>query len=145
MGGMRARDFEVVIGKGSIAETRFTLRLNVLGRNIKVPSGDYVSNVPIVAKVVIDPYEYSLNKKRAEAVGESYYPFKYREEGDASGLSPETLAIAFYNYPDSEEYRYVYLENFDLSSFKVTSVKRVSAILISFYKFNDMNIITQKK
>ena len=37
MGGMRARDFEVVIGKGSIAETRFTLRLNVLGRNIKVP------------------------------------------------------------------------------------------------------------
>ncbi|MBQ8178638.1 MAG: hypothetical protein IJ033_05535, partial [Clostridia bacterium] len=113
MGGLRAQDYEVVIGKGSIAERRFTLRLDVLGRNIKVNSGDYYNNIPIVAKVTIDPYEYSINKRNAEAEGKTYYPFKYRAEGDASGLSSETLALAFYAYTDSDEVRYVYLDEFD--------------------------------
>ena len=139
MGGMRAKDFEVVIGKGSIAETRFTLRLNVLGRNIKVPAGDYVSNIPVVAKVVIDPYEYALNKKKAESVGESYYPFKYREEGDGSGLAPETLAIAFYNYPDSQEYRYVYLDEFDWG-FDESKITYAGGMFTQYAKYHTLDI-----
>ncbi len=113
MGGLRAQDYTVVIGKGSIAERRFSLRLDVLGRNVKVDSGNYYNNIPIVAKVTIDPYEYSINKRNAEAEGKTYYPFKYRKEGDASGLSPETLVLAFYAYTNSSEVRYVYLDEFD--------------------------------
>ncbi len=109
IGGMREADYEVVIGRGSIAESRFTLRLEVLGRNVAVADGDYYQNIPIVAKVVIDPYQYSIEKKKDV----NYYPFKYREANDGSNLSPETLAIAFYSYQNSQDLRYVYLENFD--------------------------------
>ena len=113
MGGLRADDYVVVIGKGSIAERRFTLRLDVLGRNIKVNDGEYYNNIPIVARVTIDPYEYSINKRNAEAEGKTYYPFKYRAENDPSGLKAQTLALAFYAYTDSDEVRYVYLDQFD--------------------------------
>lgn len=113
MGGLKKAQYKVVIGKGSITEQEFTIDITVEGRNFKVDSGDYYNNIPIVARVSIDPYQYSIEKSEADARGEKYYPFKYREENDGSGLSPETLVLAFYEYTGSPNVKYEYLPEFD--------------------------------
>ncbi len=139
MGGMREADYEVVIGRGSIAESRFTLRLEVLGRNIKVADGEYYGSTPIVARVTIDPYQYSLEKKEADILGEKYYPFKYREEGDGSGLAPTTLALQFYAYQNSQEVRTVYLEKFDWG-FDETKITYNGGEYTVVQKFNTIDV-----
>ena len=59
--GMALRDFYVTIGKGSIAETRFLLPIEILSR--RLVATDYVGNIPLVGIMNIDPYQYSLEKK----------------------------------------------------------------------------------
>lgn len=94
MGGLAADNYVLVLGKGSIAETKFEIRLSVLGRIIYVaPSTDgtsnYYNDIPIVARVSIDPYEYSQNP--------SVNPIRYRADDPNTAVDESTaLVLTFY-------------------------------------------------
>jgi hypothetical protein len=60
LGGLPAALYTVVIGKGSMAETRFTLRIEIASRHIA--TSDRIGNIAIIDTVVIDPYEFSQQK-----------------------------------------------------------------------------------
>lgn len=112
--GLAPAAYYLVIGKGSIAETRFEINMTVLGRVIKVNAGDYYNEIPIVARVTIDPYEYSLRKTAAEAAGGNYYPIRYREDDPATADIDESSAlyITFYSYPGSNSTETITLPEF---------------------------------
>ncbi|MBO5776416.1 MAG: hypothetical protein J6R35_03485, partial [Clostridia bacterium] len=116
MAGMRPTEYELIIGKNSMAERRFTISIEVLGRNLKDYGYGSYNNVPIVAKVVIDPYQYSIEKRKEASLGRDYYPFKYWEEEDVENndnIGVNTLVLDFYKYPGSNETHSVYLDKFD--------------------------------
>lgn len=90
LNGMAVRDFYIVIGKGSIAETRFLLPIEVLNR--RLVATNYIGNIPIVGILNIDPYQYSLAKKN----NPSYNPLSafevmelqfYSNKGDGSVIN----------------------------------------------------------
>ncbi|MDR2267627.1 MAG: hypothetical protein LBE09_08650, partial [Christensenellaceae bacterium] len=56
--GATLKYYTIVIGKDSIAEMRFSLGIEILNRNFLVD--EYIGNVPIVASIQIDPYEYAI-------------------------------------------------------------------------------------
>jgi len=69
--GLALKNYTIIIGKGSIAERRFTLPIEILSRTIiplvlTSPDGNstysYTDNVPIVATRTIDPYDYMIRK-----------------------------------------------------------------------------------
>lgn len=68
--GLALRNYTIIIGKGSIAQREFLLPIEVLGRvivplELKDVNGQtytHYENVPIVATVTIDPYDYLLKK-----------------------------------------------------------------------------------
>lgn len=106
--------YEVVIGEGSIGETRFELFVEVKNSTIVVSENDYYNNTPIVARVTIDPYDYSIKHKKALETGSTYNPIRYRKEGEGE-LSPTTLELTFLsnNRNSTDLYRKEYIENFD--------------------------------
>jgi hypothetical protein len=113
--GLPAQTYSIIIGEGSIGETRFDALVEVLNCVPVVPEGDYYNNtIPIVAKVTIDPYDYAIKKAEAEARGEIYNPIVYRQEGE-NDLAADTLELTFYsnNREAPDVYRKEYLENFD--------------------------------
>lgn len=113
--GLAPETYSLVIGKGSIAETRFEINMTVLGRTIKVSISDYYNEIPIVARVTIDPYEYSLNKAAANAAGTVYYPIRYRADDPSTPDIDEssTLYITFNSYPGSNATETIALPEFD--------------------------------
>ena len=136
MGGRQKTTHKVVIGQGSIAEKEFELDVKVIGRNFVVGSGDYYNNIPIVARVTIDPYQYSIEKRDAIAKGETYYPFAYRAEGDSTGLAPSVLAVAFYDYAGATKINYEYLPEFDWG-FDENLIKFTGGEFTKVQSFND--------
>jgi hypothetical protein len=58
--GVEATYYTIVIGLGSIAESRFALPIEILNRDFKVD--EYIGDVPIVGVATIDPYDYSTKK-----------------------------------------------------------------------------------
>ena len=110
MGGLAADNYVLVLGKGSIAETKFEIRLSILGRIIYVaPSTDgtsnYYNNIPIVARVSIDPYEYSQNP--------SVNPIRYRADDPNTALDESTaLVLTFYGVNGGAN-QTLTVENFD--------------------------------
>ena len=120
MGGLKKAQYSVILGKGSITEQKFPMEIVVLGRNFVVGEDDYYNNIPIVARVTIDPFQYSLEKSEADARGEKYYPFKYRNQvetleinGGLKEVDRETLLIKFQEYTGSLVIKTVELPKFD--------------------------------
>lgn len=113
--GLAPETYVLVIGKGSIAEIRFEINMTVLGRTIKVGINDYYNDIPIVARVTIDPYDYSLKKAAANAAGIGYYPIRYRADDPATPDIDEssTLYITFNSYPGSNATETIALTEFD--------------------------------
>ena len=136
MGGRKKETHRIVIGKGSIAEKEFEIDVIVKGRNFVVGSNDYYNNIPIVARVTIDPYQYSIEKRDAIANGESYYAFKYRADDDASGLASNVLALGFYDYAGSSKINYEYLTDFDWG-FDEDLISYTGGEFTKVQKFND--------
>ncbi|MDR0751946.1 MAG: hypothetical protein LBF12_05115 [Christensenellaceae bacterium] len=58
--GVEAQYYTIVIGKGSIAETRFLMPIEILNRDFQVD--EFIGDVPIVAVATIDPYDYAIQK-----------------------------------------------------------------------------------
>lgn len=111
--GLPADDYIVIIGEGSIAETRFNMIVEVLSSVIVVPQDNYYNSTPIVAKVTIDPYEYSIKRVAAETLGLTYNPIIYRASGGE--IADTTLELTFESNTGSQvvSYRKEYVENFD--------------------------------
>lgn len=116
MAGMRPAEYELIIGKNSMAERRFIISVEVLGRNLKERGYGSYNNVPIVAQVVIDPYQYSIEKRKEASLGREYYPFKYWTEEEVEkneNIGINTLVLDFYRYPGTTETHSVYLDKFN--------------------------------
>ena len=144
MGGLKKDLYKIVIGKGSISEEVFDAEISVIGRNFKVGAGDYYNNIPIVARVKIDPYQYAIEKRAADARGESYYPFKYREENDGSGLSTSTLVLSFYDHFGSSKVINEYLTEFDWGfNENMITYSGGEYTLVQKYKTLDMAIVVK--
>ena len=113
--GLAPETYRLVIGKGSIAEISFEINMTVLGRTVKVGVNDYYNDIPIVARVTIDPYDYSLKKASANAAGEAYYPIRYREDDPSTPDIDEssTLYLTFNSYPGSNTTETIALPEFD--------------------------------
>lgn len=113
--GLPPQTYSIIIGEGSIGETRFDALIEVQNCVPVVPEGDYYNNtIPIVAKVVIDPYDYAVKRAKLAASGRTYNPIVYREDG-VNGLAADTLELTFYsnNRLTPDIYRKEYLEHFD--------------------------------
>ena len=110
MGGLAVNTYVLVLGKGSIAERSFEINLQILGRVIYVEtpadgSPAYYGNIPIVARVTIDPYEYS----QAPNVD----PIRYREDDPATATDESgALALTFYGVQGGAN-QTIYVEDFD--------------------------------
>lgn len=109
LGGLKADQYYLVLGKGSIAEKRFEITLTILGRVICVEPADgqpaYYDNIPIVARVTIDPYEYSQNPDET--------PIRYRADDPATAKDESTtLVLTFYGVNGGAN-QSVEVENFE--------------------------------
>lgn len=109
-GGLNRQTYHVTFGKGSIAETTFAIDITVLGRNI-VPAFGYTNgSVPVVARITIDPYTYSINKLKDPG----YNPIRYSSVNGFVGNIPDTtLQLKFNAIGSTTTYDYLNIDNFD--------------------------------
>lgn len=65
LAGMVDYQYQVIIGKGSIAELRFIISIGVLGRAIIPVNGEhtYPDYYPVVGEIIVDPYTYAIRKE----------------------------------------------------------------------------------
>ncbi len=91
--GMAASEYTLIIGEGSIGEKTFGVTVSVKSRVVKpAQDNDYIQQevdgeriqIPVVAHVTIDPYEYYARKA---AEGDNFHPIVY----DNSGKTELTL------------------------------------------------------
>lgn len=117
--GMARKNYTVVIGKGSVAEARFTLSIEVLGRVLKTSTEDRYGDIPIVARVTIDPFEYYIRKSGTPS-GTTFRPIMYRDEALQVGgttVSEYALMLTFYKNAAGTETYDEYLEDFEWTAF----------------------------
>lgn len=104
--GLPLRQYRIVIGKGSIAEAEFELDVEVLSCLLDADTlyGDRY-NVPIVAKITVDPYDYAIKKQ----FDPSYDPI-------ASALKAQygaNLKLHFLSNEQDGDNRVVTVDDFD--------------------------------
>ena len=143
MGGLQEKEYTIVIGKGSIAEQKFKIALEVKGRNAVAneyygieEEGSYY-RVPIVAHVTIDPFQYYLDNKSATSLGQAYYPFSYKDPVD--GSYSDVLKIGFVEYTGSSNIEYVELPRFDWG-FDTSRIKYSGGEYTIVQKYKTMRI-----
>lgn len=71
--------YDIIIGKGSIYELRDNIDIKIISCAIKAIPGAYAYDIPVVAKVSIDPIEYAM---QIEANG------KYHPTDNPNGYNP---------------------------------------------------------
>ena len=134
IGGVDAQEYELVVGKGSIAETRFKVNIKILGRILLNNAGKY-NDITIVDTVEIDPYEYAINR----AKDASYNPIRYKGSLNDKEIAPTTLKLEFTDYKNTAK-DIVYLDevewDFDLSSINYGG----NVDYIATGKYNTMDI-----
>ncbi|OQC14678.1 MAG: hypothetical protein BWX72_01245 [Firmicutes bacterium ADurb.Bin080] len=137
--GIPADEYEVIIGEGSIAETTFNMIVEVLNSVVVVPEDDYYNDIPIVAKVTIDPYDYSIKKMDAAALGKTYNPIVYREAGGE--LAPTTLELTFESNIRGQQntFRKEYLEDFDWG-FDLSMISFSGGLYTVVAQYNNLRI-----
>lgn len=119
--GKERAKYNVVIGKGSISETKFDLSVEVTGRAIATSSEDRYGDIPIVARVTIDPFEYYIRKVNASSNNLDFYPIIYRDQAftsaDGATIPVHALALTFYKSATSSETYTEYIEDFEWTAF----------------------------
>ena len=138
--GLPSDEYDVIIGEGSIAETTFNMIVEVLSSVVVVSEDDYYNDIPIVARITIDPYDYSIKKMAAAALGQTYNPIVYREAGGE--LAPTTLELTFESNIRGQEtptYRKEYLENFDWG-FDLSMISFSGGLYTVVAQYNNLRI-----
>ncbi len=75
--------YKIVVGEGSIYETKYNLEVRIISCAIKSIAGVYAYDIPVVASISIDPVEYALQiadhgKYHKTANPNGYNPIIYR-------------------------------------------------------------------
>ena len=133
IGGVDAQEYVLVVGKGSIAETRFRVNVKILGRILLNNEGRF-NDIPIVDKVEIDPYEYAINR----AKDASYNPIRYKGSLNDGEIAPTTLKLRFTDYKNTAT-DIVYLDNVNWN-FDLASIDYGGGVYTVTGKYNTMDI-----
>lgn len=138
--GLPSDEYEVIIGEGSMAEVRFNMIVEVLNSVLVISENDYYNDIPIVAKITIDPYDYAIKKAQAISQGLTYNPIRYREQVEG-GASPTALLLTFESNikNQSAAYRIEYLENFDWG-FDLTNISYSGGQFIKVASYNNLRM-----
>lgn len=138
--GKERTKYTVVIGRGSISEATFDLEIEVKGRTLVTAKEDRYGDVPVVAHVTIDPYEYSIRNSYATGNNEKFYPIIYRDQeltlADGSVVPTYALALTFYKSASSTETYTEYIDDFEWTAFNQSWVNYNGGVhtIVGYYK-----------